>query len=212
MRKLLFFNLMTLLVLVIVSCSSSETYADKKNKESNAISQLISDSGFVVITEDQFYSQDSMTGKDEFVLFESSGVYMNIQSIGCGSKIKKNSSASVIWRWNAYDIENEGWTEYMTLFGDLYEKVYVSNTNGTLSALYIDGTYNSSDCYNSSTGAYIVPTGFLVPLLYVNVGRPQSDSEDIARVRLIVPHSAGTYYASSYVLPYYVEITYELDR
>ena len=212
MRKLLFFNLMTLLVLVIASCTSSETYADKKNKESNAINQLISDSGFVVISENQFYSQDSMTADNEFVLFESSGVYMNIQSIGCGSKIKKNSSASVIWRWSAYDIENAVWKEYMSFFGDYYEKVYVSNTNGTLSALYIDGTYNSDYCYNSSTYTYIVPTGYLVPLLYVNVGRPQSDSEDIARVRLIVPHSAGTYYASSYVLPYYVEITYELDR
>ena len=48
-----------------------------------------------------------------------------------------------------------------------------------------------------------------MPLNYVNVGRPEKEDDEVAKVRLIVPHSQGTADASSSVYPCYYEITYE---
>ena len=54
-----------------------------------------------------------------------------------------------------------------------------------------------------------VPSGWLLPLRFLKVARTV-DSEKIARVRLIVPHSEGTGTAMSAVYPCYYEITYSL--
>ena len=54
-----------------------------------------------------------------------------------------------------------------------------------------------------------VPAGWLVPLSYVKVGRPQSFEEECAKVRLIVPHTQGHATASSNVTPYYYVITFQ---
>ena len=51
-----------------------------------------------------------------------------------------------------------------------------------------------------------------MPLNYVKVGRLSSADDELARVRLIVPHSQGHQTATSYVYPYYYEITYERGR
>ena len=60
--------------------------------------------------------------------------------------------------------------------------------------------------YHSSSTS--VPAGWLVPLNYINVGRPENENDEIAKVRLIVPHSQGTVDASSSVYPCFYEITY----
>jgi hypothetical protein len=54
-----------------------------------------------------------------------------------------------------------------------------------------------------------VPAGLLVPLPYINVGRERSETDRIAKVRLIVPHTQGHAVASSYVYPYYYEMSYQ---
>ena len=56
-----------------------------------------------------------------------------------------------------------------------------------------------------------VPSGWIVPFSYVNVGRPQSKDEECAKVRLIVPHSQGHADASSNVKPFYYVITFERE-
>jgi len=53
-----------------------------------------------------------------------------------------------------------------------------------------------------------VPAGWLVPLTYINIGRPLKDGDEIAKVKIIVPHSEGQSYASEYVYPCYYKITY----
>jgi hypothetical protein len=55
----------------------------------------------------------------------------------------------------------------------------------------------------------VVPTGWLKPLDFIRLSK---DDSKIAKVRLIVPHSAGTTNASQYVLPYYYEITFQMGR
>ena len=54
-----------------------------------------------------------------------------------------------------------------------------------------------------------VPSGWLVPFNYINVGRPRTADDEISKVKLIVPHTQGHTIASSYVYPYYYEITFE---
>jgi hypothetical protein len=60
-------------------------------------------------------------------------------------------------------------------------------------------------------GSAQVPPGWLVPLTYINVGYPEKDGDEIAKVRLIVPHSQGHTMASSNVTPYFYEITYQRE-
>ena len=58
-------------------------------------------------------------------------------------------------------------------------------------------------------GSATVPSGWLVPLNYINVGYTEGENDEVSKVRLIVPHSQGTADASSSVTPYYYEITYQ---
>jgi hypothetical protein len=58
-------------------------------------------------------------------------------------------------------------------------------------------------------GSNQVPTGWLVPLTYIKLGRPQTKDEKVAHVKLIVPHNQGQAYASSNVYACFYDITYE---
>ena len=60
-------------------------------------------------------------------------------------------------------------------------------------------------------GSTSVPSGWIVPLTYVNLGRYTS-SDAIALVRMIVPHSQGTANATSNVYPCFYEISYQEMR
>ena len=83
------------------------------------------------------------------------------------------------------------------------DKMYVTRNGTTITAIFESGMMQN---YHSSTS---VPGGWLIPLNYINVGRPEKEGDEIAKVRLIVPHSQGTADASSTVYPCYYEISYE---
>ena len=87
------------------------------------------------------------------------------------------------------------------------DKMSVKRSGTTLTASFISGLMMM---YHSSSSS--VPSGWLVPLNYVNVGRPEKEGDEIAKVRLIVPHSQGTAEASSSVYPCYYEITYVREK
>ena len=78
----------------------------------------------------------------------------------------------------------------------------ITRTGSTYTASFSSGIMKST--YGES-----VPSGWLVPFNYINVGRPRSADEYVSKVRLIVPHTQGHTVASSYVYPYYYEITFE---
>ncbi|MBO5633018.1 MAG: DUF4827 family protein, partial [Aeriscardovia sp.] len=84
------------------------------------------------------------------------------------------------------------------------DKMTVTNSSGTFSATFVSGVMSS--VYGTS-----VPTGWLVPLTYIKVGRP-SANEQTAFVKLIVPHDSGQSYAVQYVYPCLYEIYYERGR
>ena len=133
---------------------------------------------------------------------------MQIIREGCGEKLKDGETATVICRfkeWNlltdslqlANNIENSSLN-----FPDLMS---VKNTSGTFKASFIQGSSVMYSIYGSGS----VPAGWLAPLSYIKIGRPAKPGEEIAKVKLIVPHTQGHQYASSGVYPCLYEITYQ---
>lgn len=185
------------------ACDDTETYADMKEKERKAIDAYIQSEGIKVISLDEFYAQDSTTdvSKNEYVLFKDNGVYMQIVRKGVGAPIADGERAELIARYYEVNIK-----EGDTLTGNLYDAsnpdlLTVENKGGTYSGAFTGGYMYSA--YGSS-----VPSGWLVPMPYLHIGR----KEPIAKVRLIVPHSEGQSTATSYVYPCFYEITYRKGR
>jgi hypothetical protein len=214
MKKILF--IMIALAAVLSSCNDYETYGDKKEKERNAIAKFISDRSIVVISEDQFNQQGYTTNveRNEFVKLDKSGVYMQIQRPGCGTALQDGESTRLVCRFLEYDILQDTTTigndmPYMYYKGQsvatLPDVIQVSRTSGSYTASFESGLMYL--VYQSAS----VPSGWLVPLSYIKVGRPQALTDECAKVRLIVPHSQGHANASSNVNPYYYEVTYQRE-
>lgn len=207
MKKLLL--IMIAAIAVLASCNDYETYGDMKEKERNAISKFIADSSITVISEEQFVKQGSKTDlqRNEFVRLDKSGVYMQIVREGCGEKIKDGESVNICCRFREYNIIGDSlylWNDTDVMAPNL-DVMRVTRISGTFTASFTSGLMSLA--YSSAS----VPPGWLVPLSYVKVGRPNSMSEEIAKVRLIVPHSQGHATASSNVIPYYYIITFQKE-
>ena len=215
MRKLLFSVLGIGLFLSITGCHDHETYADQKEKERKAINKYIADSAVNVISEATFLAQDSTTNvaRNEFVLFENTGVYMQIIRKGCGERIKKGESCDVLCRFTEYNIMGDSiqLSNNVLYYASIVDKMTVKNTSGTFTGIFDP---NSSLLYStySQSGDPSVPPGWLVPLSYINVGRPVNVGDETAKVKIIVPHSQGHNYAVQSVYPCLYEITYERGR
>lgn len=205
--KIVLFALIS--IVVFASCSDNETYADQKNKERAAIKRYITDQKINVITEDQFFAQDSTTdlSKNEYVLFESNGVYMQIIRKGAGKKLNPDKDAAIVLcRFNEYNLLESDSTMILTnIFQYIWmeDKMNVTSTSGTYSASFIKG----SSLMYTTYGEAAVPSGWLVPLPYINLGG--LNEEGVAKVKLIVPHTEGQKNATSNVYPCLYELTYQ---
>ncbi len=207
MKRLLFAVFVVLGMIGLSSCHDTETYADQKKKERAAIKQFIEKQGINVISEAEF-RKDSITdvSKKEFVLFENTGVYMQIVRKGVGEKLKNGESANVLCRYNEYNLLTDSLISSNNLlyYSSLPDKMAVTNTLGTFNATFISGVMRN--WYNTTS----VPAGWLTPLSYINLGRLVNEDDQLAKVNLIVPHSQGTSTATASVYPCYYELTYEL--
>lgn len=223
MKNFLYPLLLLLLAVSYVSCENYETYADKKEAERDAINNFIAREGIQVINETQFKAQNQTTdlSKNQFVFFDRNGVYMQIVREGCGEKLEENKQVNILCRFMEKNIlldsillrnDIQGWLTYNgeTYDTSLYvDKMAVKRTGTTITASYISGMMYMFH------GSASVPAGWLVPLNYIKIGRPDpgnDDEEEISKVRLIVPHSQGSSDASANVYPCYYEITYERDH
>lgn len=210
MRKITAIFLALVGVMMFVACSKNETYADQVDAERKAIDSYIKNKGIKVISETEFIAAGEITDttKNEYVLFESSGVYMQIMRKGIGAKIKNGENATVLCRYTEWNLLNNPDTVQT---GNTYarnpDKMYVSNTSGTFK-----GTFDTNSTmylvYGKTSGT-AVPSGWLTPLTYILIGRPVNIDDEIAKVRLIVPHDRGQGHASQSVYPCLYEITYE---
>lgn len=207
MRKTIFTFIALAALLLTAACNDYETYGELKEKERDNIERFISDSSFVIISESQFHNQNDLTvGDKQFVYLDKSGVYMQIVRQGCGEKIKDGETLNVLCRFVEKSIQDT-----TMLFNDTYyiydpDIMSVTRTGSTYSATFVSGVMLST--YGAG-----VPEGWLVPLQYVNIGRLTKPEDELARVKLIVPHSQGTTQnAKSNVIPYYYEITFQRGR
>ena len=209
MKNLSFIWLALVAMVVLSSCRDHETYADQKKRERAAISDYIQREGIKVISEDEFKAKGYVTDttKNEFVVFESTGVYMQIVRSGCGDAIKVGETADVLCRFYETNLLTDSLqlSNNVMAYGAYYDKMTVTNSSGSFTASFVSGIMYQ--VYGSS-----VPTGWLVPLTYVKVGRPANENEKIAKVRLIVPHDSGHSNAIQYVYPCLYEITYQRGR
>ena len=207
MRKTIYTLIVLAAVLLSAACNDYETYGELKEKERDNIERFISDSGFVVIRESQFHAQGDLTiGDKQFVYLDKSGVYMQIVRKGCGEKIKDGETLSVLCRFVHKSIQATTmlYNSYYFIFDP--DIMNVTRSGSTYSATFVSGVMLNA--YGSS-----VPEGWLVPLQYVNIGRLTKPDDELARVKLIVPHSQGTTQnAKSNVIPYYYDITFQRGR
>lgn len=212
MKNLAFAFIGLLALMGIASCDNTETYAEQRDRENAAISRFIRDSSITVINETQFREQGYVTdlSKNEFVLMKSTGVYMQIVREGCGEKIKNGETTDILCRFTERNLLTDSiqLTNDILAFASIPEKMNVTNTNGTFTASF---DQNSSLMY-TFYGSTSVPSGWLVPLNYINVGRQTTPDKEIAKVNLIVPSTQGHQSASSNVYPCYYTITYEKGR
>lgn len=222
MKKILFFMFallgMSSLMLMVQSCDDGETYAEMKENERNAINRFIKDNEVVgpisVISEAQFYAQDSTTdvSKNQFVAFGDDGIYMQIVRKGEGASVVEMSKEEpdstvrmrLLCRFMEYDIDAAD-----TTYTNFFSSAIVDKMQCTYERRGRTYKANFTEGYMRQYHGEVVPTGWLKPLDFIRLSK---DDSKIAKVRLIVPHSAGTTNASQYVLPYYYEITFQMGR
>lgn len=212
------------------ACNDDETYAEKKDKERKAINSflqrdvaIVSQEGDTVcrvgrihpISEKQFRDQDSTTNleNNEYVLFKSTGVYMQIVRKGEGRPMKSGDSKQILCRFLEYNILGDSiqLRSDVTYWHAYPDVIDVTNTSGTFTASF-NTTVNPGGAMYQVYGNTSVPSGWLTPLTYINLGRQLTSAEGIAKVRLIVPHSEGHTSATTNVYPCFYEILYQEMR
>ncbi|MCI6118445.1 MAG: DUF4827 domain-containing protein [Prevotella sp.] len=206
--KIKFFSILAVLMtLAFTSCDDYETYGEKKEKEREAIAAFISEKNIKVIDEATFEAKGQTTSvaDNEYVYLEKSGVYMQIERKGAGEKLEEGKQVNILCRYTEYNI-NDGYYQTVNIYSSTYpEKFTVTRSGSNLTASFTQGTMLNS--YSSS-----VPEGWLVPLLYINVGRQTTADEEISKVNIIVPHSKGQAYAMQSVYACHYTITYQRER
>ena len=129
--------------LLLTACNHHETYADQKKKERSAINQFLADSKISVISESTFKQNGCVTdvSKNEYVLFENTGVYMQIVRMGCGEKLKDGETANVLCRYNEYNLFTDSLqtTNNVLHYSSRPDKMSVTKTSGTFTASFSYG-------------------------------------------------------------------------
>ena len=208
---------MLLSLTALTACDQGETYADMKEREKDAINAFLADNPYTgpinVISEATFNAQGCTTNLDrnEFVVFSEDGIYLQIVRQGEGKSLAEmadenaegKATKPILCRFLEYDIKNAAQTisNYNTeSVVDEMQCTYVKQGR-SYTANFVSGGYMYAK-YGS-----VVPKGWLKPLTYVKLTKVAGRE---AKVRVIVPHTSGSANASSYVLPFYYEITYQL--
>jgi hypothetical protein len=222
MKKLLSLALLAMLMLAFASCHHTETYAEQKERELTAINKFLVEDGINVISEETFKAQNYTTDlkRNEFVLFDNTGVYMQIVRQGCGEVLRDGETATVLCRFVESNLMLGADSVTLTNISPIYrndgtvtnpdlivEKMIVTNTQGTF-----NGIFDLTSLMYQNYQSQVVPQGWLVPFSYIKLGRPSKADDEIAKVRLIVPHDQGNLAASRNVVPFYYEITFERGR
>ena len=201
---------MMVLGLALHSCNNTKTYAELKDEEREAIKRYIELNDIKVIDEDQFEAQDSMTNvaANEYVLFEKTGVYMQVLERGNG-KLLEDGRHEILARYIEEQINIDGSTDTLSLnnhtnYASHPDEFMLTKEDNSLSA-----TFTTNGIMSQTHSSSYVPSGWLLPLNYLKVGRAIADR---SRVKVILPHSQGTSTASGQVFPCVYDITYQMGK
>lgn len=216
----------TLFSAVLTSCSSTDSYAAQKEREQNDINAFIASGVSVVdplmkdtllyvppikvISEAEFAKKDSVTdvAKNEYVLLSGSGIYMQIISKGQGETLKSGETSTILGRYVEYNLSGD--SIQSTNINNSYEttpEVYTcTNTSGTYTATFLSGLMYSK--YSSTS----VPSGWLAVMPYIKLGRQAASDSSVAKVRIIVPSTAGQSDALSNTYACFYELTLMKSR
>lgn len=210
MRKTIYTLTTLIVMLTTIACNDYETYGELKERERDAIEKFISDSSFVIISEDQFHNQgDKTLDNKQFVILDKSGVYMQILNIGSGETIRDGETMNILCRFSEKAILDT--TSINNLTGTYVftpDIMCVTRTGSTYTAYFSESRGLMCVTYGTS-----VPEAWLAPLQYVKLGRLTNATDEKAHVRLIVPHSQGTTNnAKANVKPYFYDITFQRGR
>lgn len=195
MKKLLLLFFILLAVgFSFQACDDTKTYAEMLEEEDDAIADFINKEGIKVISQTEFFDNDSVTDveKNEFVQL-SSGVYMQIVDKGSDNPadtVKNNDL--VLVRFMEYSLLDKDTTLSNLTLPYLVDEFKYTASSSSIAGIFIQGLMYMAYRYTA------VPAGWLVPLPYVR---------DKAHVRLIVPSKMGHQSAMQYVYPYYYDIT-----
>ena len=164
-------------------------------EEDDAIADFINKEGIKVISQTEFFDNDSVTDveKNEFVQL-SSGVYMQIVDKGSDNPADTVRENEVILvRFMEYSLLDQDTTLSNLSFPYLVEEFRYTATSSSIAGIF---SQNSSLMY-SWYGYTAVPAGWLVPMPFIR---------DMAHVRLIVPSKMGHQAAMQNVYPFYYDI------
>lgn len=225
-------SLASILMLGIVSpifcaCEDEDTYAEMRKTEGAQISNFLNygtkvvdkETGDItlevkapikVISETEFYANDTTTNvaDNEYVLLSGSGVYMQILREGTGERLQDGESATVICRHLEFNIAGDSIqsSNLESAATEIYpDRMTVQKNYGTITASFSSGLM--SNLYGSS-----VPSGWILPLQFIKLGRQSSPDVEVAKVRIIVPSTEGQKDAMNGVYPCFYEITYTKGR
>ncbi|ADV42072.1 DUF4827 domain-containing protein [Bacteroides helcogenes] len=194
MKKLtLFFLTLVALCLGFQACNNTRTYAEMLEDEKDGINDFINKNRIKVISQSEFYEQDSTTdvSKNEYVQL-ASGVYMQIVDKGSANKadtVKNNDL--ILVRFLEYSILDKDTTLSNLNAYETVDEFKYTVSSSSIAGIFTQGYMLSS--YSSSA----VPAGWLIPLTYVR---------DRAHVKLIVPSKMGHQTAMQSVYPYFYDI------
>ena len=200
MKKFLFAIMAIAALFSFAACNDTETYKDLRDRELDSISSFLRHENVKVISEEEFKSRwekkqkdnsvvltDTSKNNNEYVLFNSNGIYMQVLEMGCGDYIKMGETTDVLVRFSEYNLNTAAEMSDKSLqlsnnlkqYSFYTDKMTVTNTSGTFT-----GTFD----VNSSLG------------------------ERIAHVRLVVPHTYGTTAASGSVYACLYDLTLQRGR
>ena len=219
--------LTALLCPALCSCEDEDTYAEMRKTERAQISNFLNygtrivdeESGDVtlevkapikVISENELYANYTTTNVDEneYVLLSGSGIYMQILREGTGERLQDGESATVICRHTEFNIAADSIqsTNAQSATTEIYpDRMTVQKNYGTITASFSSGLMHQ--LYGSS-----VPSGWILPLQFIKLGRQSSEDGEVAKVRIIVPSTEGQSDAMNNVYPCFYEITYTRGR
>lgn len=190
---------------LFLSCKDKEeTYAEQKEREAKQVRTWLETHNIDVITVPDFLkdtiTNNNETGPDstrnEYVLFEDVGVYMQIVRRGEGRMIESGETRY----YNARYVEvylGTGDTMTMNKYQQEPDVFYVKRTGGNYSASFTSGVMASG--YGTS-----VPNAWIMTMPYIKPALLNGSSA--AKVRIIAPHKQGTQAAASSVYPAFYEI------